>query len=350
MKAIANFLHFMSKTDKDIIQNCSNATRSTRAALGLFVTITAVFAFISGTYAISTIFRQVNENTGELYLPIGKLLISIFVGVIYAVLIANIDREIVSSPSKNAALVRFPLAIILGIVLAYPLELKLMEHRITKHLIAMSDSENKSAQLQMNQRLSELSIQETAVLKNIQREKDEVAKWSKLMHAETGGIYILGSSGVAGQGNIFNEAKRNMELHQANQIAEEKELEIFRDSYPEKNQQINKEYELSYRSQSFDFLSQMEALSDLKQKSKAVNLTAWGILLVLIILELTPALLKLITVFEKKSEYDLLMEGRLGINNTSISVYANNAINEIENDVSKANGDYVFNLKNLVKS
>ena len=161
---------------------------------------------------------------------------------------------------------------------------------------------------------------------------------------------MQGYSGIQGDGPMYKDAKRNMELHQANVKAVENELESFRAAYPAKLEAINNEYQINHRSQSFDFLSRMEALSDLKQKSKAVNLTAWGILLVLIILELTPALLKLVTTFERKSEYDLLIDGRLAINNTSVSVYANNAINEIEKDVTKANYDDVVNLKNLVRA
>lgn len=350
MKAISNFLFFMSKSDKDIIQNCSHATRSTRAALGLFVLITAIFAFISGTYAISTMFRQVNETTGESFLSPGGFIISVLAGIIYALLIANIDREIVSSPSRYAALVRFPLAIILGIILAYPLELKLMENRITKHLISISDNENKFTQNRKTEQLNAISLQEATLIKTIEDEKKAVATWSNKMYNEIGGFKVQGNSGIQGDGPIYREAKRNMELHQSNLEQAEEDLKVFRSEYPAKLEEINNEYALNHRSQSYDFLSRMEALADLKTKSKAVNYTAWGILLVLIVLELTPALLKLITTFEKKSEYDLLMDGRLAINNTSISVYANNAINEIERDVSKANYDYVVNLKNLVRA
>jgi len=349
MKTITKFLLFLSKSDKDIISICSNSTRSTKAALGLFVLVTAILAFISGTYALSTIFYQINENTGELYLPLGKLLISIFIGIIYALLIANIDREIVSSSNRYAVLVRLPLAVILGIVLAYPLELKLMESRITKHLITMSDRENETSIVRMQDKITKLSNRESILLNSKQNEKKEIAKWSGLMHAETGGLEISGSSGRAGQGKIFNEAERNMELHKSNLKSIESELIILRDGNKNKLEIINNEYKKNYRAQSFDFLSRMEALSNLKEESQTVNLTAWGILLVLIILELTPALLKLISTYERKTEYDILMEARLGINNTSISSFANNAINEIEQDVNNANNDYVLDMKQLVR-
>jgi hypothetical protein len=349
MKFINKILYFMSKTDKDIIKCCSHATRSSRAALGLFVLITAIFAFISGTYAISTIFREVNETTGESVISAGGLIISLMAGLLYALLIGNIDREIVSSPSRYAALIRFPLAIILGIVLAYPLELKLMESRITNHLISLNESKNSYSRERKDEQLKALALQEVALVKKIQDEKDEVVEWSKKMHYELGGIRKVGYSGIEGDGPMYKDAKRNMQLHQENVRAAEKELETFRAIYNSKVEIINKDYEFSHRSQSFDFLSRMEALSDLKKKSKGVNTTAWGILLVLIILELTPALLKLVTTFEKKSEYDFLMEGRLAINSASVSVYANNAINEIEKDVNKTNYNYMVNLKNIVR-
>lgn len=350
MKSITDFLFFMSKTDKDIIKNCSHATRSTRAALGLFVLITAIFAFISGTYFISTFFRQINETSGDSFLSFGGWIISLLIGIIWMLFVGNIDREIVSSTSIYAALIRFPLAIILGIVLAYPLELKLMDSRITKHLISLSDSDNSYSKEKKDEQLNALSLQEASLLKTIHNKKEEVAKWSDKMYNELGGFKLQGHTGIKGNGPLYKDAKRNMELHQTNVKTAEKELEAFRVAYPAKLESINNEYKNNHRSQSFDFLSRMEALSDLKQKSKAVNMTAWGILLILIILELTPALLKLVATLEKKSEYDLLMDGRLGINNTSISVYANNAINEIEKDVSKANNDYVVNLKNLVRA
>ena len=349
MKAITNFLLFMSKTDKDIIQYCSRAARSTRAALGLFVVITAILAFISGTYAISTIFQQVDMVSGETFLATRDLLISIFVGCLYAVIIANIDREIVSSSSKLSVLVRLILAIIIGIVLAVPLELKLMEGRINKKLISMSDVENNSAKEIKEESKRMLATQRTELINELKSEKMEINKWSERMHAEIGGIELAGCSGKKGSGPMYLDAQRNLMLHQNNLDQIEKMLESSENSYQGIVNDIENEYEQSFRSQSFDFSSKMEALNFLKRESKTINMTAWGIMLMLIILELTPALIKLINSLEKKTEYDLLMEARLGINNTSVSVYANNAVNEIEKDVNKASYDYVVNLKNLVK-
>ncbi len=349
MKNLIDFLFFMSNTDRDIIKSCSQATRSGRGALGLFVIITAIFALLSGSYAISTIFRQVNETSGVSFMPFGGKILSAFIGLIYALLIASIDREIVSAKNWYTTLVRFPLALILGVVLAYPLELKLMEGRINKHLISLIDAENKPSKKLRDNKIKELSSLETSLLQEIKTEKKEITKWSDRMHAETGGLQIQGCSGKAGQGIIYAEAERNMKLHQVNLTEAEEALTNLRLDYNTKYETIMKEYEMSQRSQSFDFLSRMEALGDLKGKSKTVKNTVWGILLVLIILELTPALLRLFTVFEK-NEYDLLMEGRQGINNTSISVFANSSISEIERNVNKARTDYISDLKKLVRA
>jgi len=129
MKTLKSILYFLSKTDTDVLNHCGQNAKNTRMSLGAFVFFTGFFAFISGTYAISTVFLNENQNVSIIATIFCGLL-----GLVYSMMIISFDREIVAVTNTWAALIRLPLAILIGIVVAFPLEMKLLEGRIDKQL------------------------------------------------------------------------------------------------------------------------------------------------------------------------------------------------------------------------
>ena len=112
-------LYILSKTDYHLISRCNTRTKMHQRGLGLFVLLTASFAFFAGYYALTTIFGYWDEYSQTYVLSYKERLIVVVCAFLYAMLIASIDREIVSAKSKYAALLRIPLAIAIGIVIAF---------------------------------------------------------------------------------------------------------------------------------------------------------------------------------------------------------------------------------------
>ena len=126
---LKNFFLICSGVDKDLIENCSNGEQNKYAGIGATVFFTAVMATIAGSYALYTVFDNIYT--------------SIFFGLIWGLLIFNLDRFIVSTIKKSdskikellQALPRIVLALIIAIVISKPLELKLFEKEINQVLL-----------------------------------------------------------------------------------------------------------------------------------------------------------------------------------------------------------------------
>ncbi|MGC1630872.1 MAG: DUF4407 domain-containing protein [Gelidibacter sp.] len=126
---LKNFFILCSGSDTDILEQCSNGEQNKYAGIGATVFFTAVMATIAASYALFTVF----DNA---YIAMGF-------GLIWGLLIFNLDRFIVSTIKKRnsfideliQALPRIILAIIIAIVISKPLELKIFEKEINQVLL-----------------------------------------------------------------------------------------------------------------------------------------------------------------------------------------------------------------------
>ena len=126
---LKNFFLTCSGVDKNLINECSNGEQNKYAGIGATVFFTAVMATIAGSYALYTVFDN--------------LYAAIFFGLIWGLLIFNLDRFIVSTIKKSdskfneilQASPRIVLAIIIAVVISKPLELKLFEKEINQVLL-----------------------------------------------------------------------------------------------------------------------------------------------------------------------------------------------------------------------
>lgn len=126
---LKKFFLLCSGVDLNIIKNCSNGEQNKYAGIGGTVFFTAVMAAIAASYGLYTVFDNVFT--------------SIFFGLIWGLLIFNLDRFIVSTIKKNdskwkeflQATPRLILAMIIAMVISKPLELKIFEKEINQVLL-----------------------------------------------------------------------------------------------------------------------------------------------------------------------------------------------------------------------
>ncbi len=111
---LKQFFWMCSGADTDILQNSSKAEQIKFAGIGGTVFFTAVMAFIASSYALYTVFDN--------------YFAAIFFGLVWGLLIFNLDRFIVSTIKKRdnkwselkQAIPRIVLAIIIAIVISKP--------------------------------------------------------------------------------------------------------------------------------------------------------------------------------------------------------------------------------------
>ncbi|TRW22023.1 DUF4407 domain-containing protein [Flavobacterium zepuense] len=126
---LKRFFITCSGADKAIIYSCSNGEQNKYAGIGATVFFTALLAWIAAGYALYTVF--------------GNVYTAAFFGLIWGLLIFNLDRFIVSTIRKRdkfgsellQATPRIILAVIIAIVISKPLEIKIFEKEINTVLL-----------------------------------------------------------------------------------------------------------------------------------------------------------------------------------------------------------------------
>lgn len=204
---IKRFFLICSGVDKNLLESCSEGEQTKYVGIGATVFFTAVMAFIASSYALFTVF----DNP---YIAMGF-------GIVWGLLIFNLDRFIVSTIRKRDSLggeflqatPRIVLAIIIAIVISKPLEIKIFEKEINTVLLkeknAMALNNKKEVAKYFKSDVEKIKA-ETNIL------KAEIAKKEKEVNAlyET---YIAEAEGTKGtkklgKGPVFKEkiAKHNL--------------------------------------------------------------------------------------------------------------------------------------------
>lgn len=126
---LKQFFLLCSGADKKLLENCSEGEQTKFAGIGATVFFTAVMAFIASAYALFTVFDSIYPAIGF--------------GIVWGLLIFNLDRFIVSTIRKRdsfwsefvQATPRIALAVIIAIVISKPLEIKIFEKEINTVLL-----------------------------------------------------------------------------------------------------------------------------------------------------------------------------------------------------------------------
>ena len=145
---LKQFFILCSGADTDILNDCSIGEQNKYAGIGATVFFTAVMATIAASYALFTVFDN--------------LYTSILFGLIWGLLIFNLDRYIVSTIKKRdnildeilQATPRLFLALIIAVVISKPLELKIFEKEINRVLLEQKNDLTLANQNQIAEQFS----------------------------------------------------------------------------------------------------------------------------------------------------------------------------------------------------
>jgi hypothetical protein len=142
----SRFLWFCAGADPALLARCPHSDRVKYQGIGGIVLATAVLAFTSGAYAFYTVFSPKDQTalSQDVHLP--TVLQSLAAGLVWALIIFNIDRFIVSSTGKgdgsdtitwtqlSKALPRIIMAVIIGVCISAPLEIRVLKPEIDAQL------------------------------------------------------------------------------------------------------------------------------------------------------------------------------------------------------------------------
>lgn len=293
MEKVKLFFWWCSGASINILNKCSSE-QSKFVGIGATVFFTGLFAALSGGYA--------------LYMVFDSIFLSVFFGLLWGLMIFNIDRYIVSSMRKigrfsselKMAVPRIVLAIIISIVIARPLELKIFEKEINGELAIMEQEyltkQQDAVKTRFNDERTLLQNQVAVLKKEVESKTVMRDKLSKIAQEEADGT---GGSLKKNAGPIYQIKKADADkvneelqaLMQKNAVlVQEKEAQL---SIIEA--EMNQETSMLIRQKIDGPAARLEALSRLSSASFAIGMASWFILFLFIALETAPVFVKLIS-------------------------------------------------------
>ena len=297
---LKNFFLTCSGVDKNLIDNCSNGEQNKYVGIGATVFFTAVMATIAGSYALFTVFDNIFA--------------AIFFGLIWGLLIFNLDRFIVSTIKKRdskwkeflQASPRILLAVIIAIVISKPLELKLFEKEINQVLLTEKNQMTLDNKTQIAEQFTPEIVKINSEIANLKQEIiTQKVKTNALYET-----YIAEAEGrkgtkLLGKGPVYKEKriKHDAALAELNQLKKDntdkintKELAIT----DLQNNQKNSETKTQPIIANFDGL-----MARINALGKLPWLPSFFIFLLFLAIETSPIFAKLIS---PKGEYDFKLQ------------------------------------------
>lgn len=297
---LSSFFIRCSGADTNILNECALGEQTKYAGIGATVFFTAVMAFISSGFALFTVFNN-------LYIAIGF-------GLIWALMIFNLDRYIVATLKKSGsfrseigqAIPRLLLAFLIALVISKPLEIKIFEKEIATVLLQEKNKMQLTNQKEISAYFDKDAAKIKAAIQSLQQER--TAKEKEVQQLYT--TFIAEAEGTAGtkklgKGPVYKEkrAKYDQMLLQLTQLqsttqqkisTKEKELQQLR------NQQTERLEQAQPVIANYDGI--MARLKALEQLPAAPSVF---IMLLFLVIETAPIITKLLA---SKSEYDFRWE------------------------------------------
>ncbi|NML21532.1 DUF4407 domain-containing protein [Pseudoflavitalea sp. G-6-1-2] len=266
------------------------------SGLGGAILATFVLASLSAGYAIYSVFG----NWGW----------TLLFGLVWGLIIFNFDRFLVATMRKygvsrekqlRMAVPRMLLALLIGITISRPLELKIFEKEIdtqvTKNLHKKMQENDSLLQIEHRQQLDQTTLERNRLSQRKLAIEDTLHRLRQ--------SYIMEADGTGGsqQRGVDKLARLKMEAYNAALLQFRPELSAIDDGLRRQDsllasthqglEQKRKEYEAAAKS-NVGFLERNKALSDLADEESSVFWTSVLLSLLIILIEVGPVLSKLI--------------------------------------------------------
>ncbi len=302
MSSVKNFLLFCSGIDLTILKKCPS-DENKYIGIGATVLFTGILAFFSAGYALFTVFDSYT--------------LAVTFGLVWGLMIFNLDRYIVSSMKSHGSfwrdlMVAFPrllMAVLLALVISKPLELKIFEKEINAELIIMEQEVFKTQEDKIKLRYQnqiEGHQSELALLKS--EIENKTATRDKLALAAIQEADGTGGSLKKNLGPIYKAKKKEADQAQSElDQTLQTNLPLIAEHQTTINllgENIQNEITALDRSNYGGIAARMDALDRLSQGSTAIYLANIFIMLLFISIETAPIFVKLISY---RSPYDYLL-------------------------------------------
>lgn len=297
---LKRFFILCSGADQDILKTCSNGEQNKYVGIGATVFFTAVMAFFAGSYALFTVFDS--------------MLVAAIFGLMWGLLIFNLDRFIVSTIRKKdkflsefwQALPRIILAIIIAIVISKPLEIKIFEKEINTVLLK---EKNKMALSNKKEVSNYYNIDLDKNKASIDSLKSQISKKEKEVN-DLYAVFIKEAEGTdgtkkLGKGPVYKEKREKHDLA----LKQLDSIKIANAKIIKEKEENNKKITLDLEKKIKETQPIIDGYDGLMARINALNKLPWipslFIMILFLAIETSPIFAKLMS---SKSEYDFKLE------------------------------------------
>lgn len=341
---LTRFLWFSAGADAELLRRCPTSDWVKYQSLGGIVVATTVLAFVSASYAFYTVFSPKTETALQASTDPLTAAVCAVGGALWALVIFNIDRFIVSSTGKGdgteritwtelgQSLPRLIMAGIIGVCISAPLEIRILKPEIDAQLELEQNAYLKELNTHADSQLESRKVDLTKKVDDAQTMLDNKASYFETRRVEINAqrrqleLEAEGKTGngIAGRGPAWRDKKENLDKLEA-------ELERDKATFGEKEQSLAADITR--------WKADMEALAAELAAAKASNLrqsrhldgllkriqishqigglVPWAIMLLLLAVETGPIFFKMMLI---RGTYDYELENakrlataRLGI-------------------------------------
>jgi len=208
MNSLTQFFHFCAGADQSILKR-TPTDQNKYAGIGATVFFTGIFAAIAGGFALYSVFKSIP--------------VALVFGILWGLMIFNLDRYIVMSIKKKdkplkefgMAMPRLVLAVLIAFVIAKPLELKLFQSEINAELVLMEQERYKEQEDMMRTRylpeMERIQTEIATINDQIEAKRTTRNELNQMAIQEADGT---GGSGQKNLGPIYKAKKRGADLAQ----------------------------------------------------------------------------------------------------------------------------------------
>lgn len=307
---LSRFFLWCAGSDQEVLEHCTRAERIKHIGFGSLVIIPSVLAFISMSFALSTV--EIISN---------HLSIQIIGGLIWAAIIFSFDRFIVSTHRKKknnreelnnpAFYLRLSFAFILGIIISHPLVLIYFDGSIDDQLIANEQIYKAEIAQDYDLKISANNIK-IFYWDSLLLEKESARNQQALVVSQEIDGEILSqkgqnlTTGLRGKGPAAEEKIKHLkqlqdDLDQLKLKASEKQTQLTKEI---EDLRDKKAFALANYQPSKDYLKRELALQQLKAANPLVAVTQWFLITLFVLVDILPFIFK---TFAPYGMYDKLL-------------------------------------------
>ena len=289
---VSGLFLWASKTDRRIIRMCAPWTQMTHVSRGFFVVETALFAAGAAYYTLIT---TVSSNSTAAFI----------IAFLWGAMILMIDRELVGAWSRKSLWIRVLLAAVIGMTVAIPAEMRVLQGRIDQQIVREQQKENGGLISRYHQQQDALNQREQQLQGQIADFRNQSALASRNKEAESVGAVIAGeTTGIKGEGPAYHAAEDRIRELQQQMDAAATELKTVEADRARIAAELKQEEVAAV----YDFPSRYEALTKATDGSKPLWRLSWLITLVFIGIDMVPVLMKAMSPI---TDYDHLLAGQV---------------------------------------